>query len=269
MTWLPIALAAASAAVLVAGPRAGSARLAGLSAAATSPTGRPLPVGELPVVAALPVLLLLLAGPVAGVLGAGAAVLVHRRRRERQRTAAHDRERAAALDALSLLAVELRTGRSTAEALEAAAAVAVGPTQFALAAAAASVRLGGDVAAALVSADSAVPEALRGLAACWQVCSSAGSGLAAGVERLDEGLRAAEEQRRAVDAELAGPRATAGLLAVLPVAGIGLAAALGAHPLQVLLHTPVGLACLACGLLLDAAGVLWTRRLVAAAVGHA
>jgi tight adherence protein B len=97
------------------------------------------------------------------------------------------------------------------------------------------------------------------------VCSSAGSGLAAGIDRLQEGLRAAESQRRAVDAELAGPRATAGLLAVLPVAGLGLAAALGAHPVQVLLHTRFGLYCLLLGLGLDAAGVMWTRRLVASA----
>jgi tight adherence protein B len=78
-------------------------------------------------------------------------------------------------------------------------------------------------------------------------------------------MRAAEAQRRAIEAELAGPRASAQLLAVLPLVGVGFAAALGAHPVHVLLHTPVGVGCLLAGLLLDATGVLWTRRLVSAA----
>jgi tight adherence protein B len=112
-----------------------------------------------------------------------------------------------------------------------------------------------------------VPEVLTGLAACWSVCSAAGHGLAAGVERLEDGLRAAEAQRRAVETELAAPRATAALLAVLPLGGIWLAVALGAHPVHVLLHTPVGMVCLALGVALDGLGLLWTARLVARAVG--
>lgn len=106
---------------------------------------------------------------------------------------------------------------------------------------------------------------LRALAACWTVCARSGAGLAAAVDRLEEGLRAEQAQRRALDAELAGPRATAALLAVLPLVGLLLAAALGADPLRVLLHTPLGLLCLVTGLALDAAGVLWTRRLAARA----
>jgi tight adherence protein B len=107
-----------------------------------------------------------------------------------------------------------------------------------------------------------VPDVLAGLAACWQVCSSAGSGLAAGVDRLEEGLRAAEAQRRAIETELAAPRATAGLLAVLPVGGVWLAAALGAHPIHVLLHTSLGIGCLFVGLALDGLGLMWTGRIV-------
>jgi tight adherence protein B len=110
-----------------------------------------------------------------------------------------------------------------------------------------------------------VPELLRALAACWTVCSSSGSGLATAVERLEEGLRAEQARRRAVDAELAGPRATAALLAVLPLAGMVLATGLGADPVAMLLHTPLGLVCLSGGLLLDALGLWWTARLVARA----
>ena len=112
-----------------------------------------------------------------------------------------------------------------------------------------------------------MPEVLRALAACWTVCAASGSGLATAVEQLGEGLRADQERRRAVEAELAGPRATAGLLAVLPVAGLLLATGLGADPAGVLLHTPLGLACLTGGLLLDGLGLLWTGRMVARAGG--
>jgi tight adherence protein B len=176
-------------------------------------------------------------------------------------------ERTRALEALAVLAADLRVGRGPADALAAAADVAVGGTSRALLAAASAARLGGDVPGALTAEPSAVSDVLRGLAACWTVCLVAGSGLASGVDRLTEGLRAAEAQRRAVDAELAGPRATALLLAALPLAGIGLAGALGADPLRVLLHTPAGVSCLIAGIALDAAGWLWTRRLVAGASG--
>ena len=113
-----------------------------------------------------------------------------------------------------------------------------------------------------------MPEVLRALGACWTVCAGSGAGLASAVERLEEGLRADAAQRRAVDAELAGPRATAGLLAVLPAGGLLLAAGLGADPLRVLLTTPVGLLCLTVGLALDGLGLWWTGRLVASAGGR-
>ncbi len=54
---------------------------------------------------------------------------------------------------------------------------------------------------------------------------------------------------------------------MLPVVGLLLAAALGADPLSVLLHTSLGLVCLVTGVGLDALGVLWTSRLVRRAGG--
>ena len=178
-----------------------------------------------------------------------------------------------AVEACGALAAELRAGRPPADALDRAASVAAGPFRDALQAAAATARLGGDVAAALTAPaagrPSAVAQVARALAACWTVCAGTGAGLAAAVERLEEGLRADRAQQQALAAELASPRATAGLLAVLPVAGLLMAAGLGADPLHVLLHTPLGLVCLAAGLSLDAAGVWWTQRLVVRAGGSA
>ena len=208
------------------------------------------------------------AGVVPALLLLGGAAAGVRVQRARARAAARRLERSRAVEACGALAAELRAGRAPAEALLAAADLAVGPFRDRLLAAAGAARLGGDGAAALRPRDgTAVPEMLQSLGACWTVCSGSGSGLAAAVERLEEGLRADQARRRAVEAELAGPRATATLLAVLPVAGLLLATGLGADPVPVLLSTPLGLACLAGGLLLDGAGVWWTGRLVARAGG--
>ncbi len=176
-------------------------------------------------------------------------------------------ERSAALEALAVLAAELRAGRPAGLALAGGAEVAIGGTAEALRAGAGASRTGGDVAVALlVPTGSAVPEVLRGLAACWSVCTELGHGLAAAVDRLEQGVRAAEDQRRAVAAELAGPRATALLLAALPLGGVALAFGLGADPVAVLLHTPAGVTCLVVGLLVDLLGVRWTQALVARAL---
>lgn len=256
--WLAAALAGASTAVLVALPQPGSLRFRDLS---TTPRRLPPRVAWRPLVLVVPVALVL--GPAAAVLAGGAVVLTDRVLRARSARRAAATEQARAMEACGVLASELRAGRDPAEALAAAAAAAAGPSAAALAAAAAAGRLGGDVPAALVSSTgSAVAPELRALAACWTVCASSGSGLASSVARLEEGLRAERARRRAVDAELAGPRATAGLLAVLPAVGLLMAAGLGADPLHVLLGTPLGLVCLVLGLGLDALGVLWTGRLV-------
>jgi tight adherence protein B len=253
---MPVLLAGSAAALLVAPPRDGALRLQTTAAPLRRSSSPALASGAVAVVAAL-----LLFGPVAASLVALGSVLLQRSSQRRRSAAAAHRERARALDALSMLGAELRTGRTPADAFEAAAGIACGASSVALGAAAAAARLGGDVGSALTAAPSAVGSVLTALAACWRVCSDAGSGLAMAVERLEDGLRAAEAQRTALAAELAGPRATTQLLAVLPAVGIALAAGLGAHPLDFLLRTTPGVGCLTIGLALDGLGVVWTRRL--------
>jgi tight adherence protein B len=265
----PAVLAAAATAVLIGLPELpATARLGGPAGSGAPPPGlRRLPGWSAALLAAA--LLGVLSGPAAGA-GAGVLTLVGRRAwAARQDRGSRDQERAGAVEALSVLASDLRAGRPPESALAAAAGVAVGSVAHLLQAAADAGRVGADPAAVLGqgAAGSVAPDLLAGLAACWEVCSSTGSSLAAAVDRLSEALRAEQAQRQAVDAELAGPRATAVLLAVLPVAGIGLAAALGARPLHVLLHTALGGGCLALGIGLDLVGLWWTGRLVAAAGG--
>ncbi|MFD5324774.1 type II secretion system F family protein [Streptomyces sp. NPDC127092] len=184
----------------------------------------------------------------------------------RLRAARALRERKARADRVVALcgtvAGELRAGWQPAQALAFAARTtgALGGQEAAVLAAA---RFGGDVPEALRrAARDEGAEGLAGMAACWQVAVDGGAGLAAGLDRLEAALRAHQDQRERLRAQLAGAWATVAVLAVLPVAGLGLGAALGARPLWVLLHTPAGLACLAVGGALEAAGLWWAARIV-------
>lgn len=258
----------AGAAVCVAGglPARAALRLDLLRARPAVRPPSPRAAGALVVVL---VAVVLGAGP--ALLAAAAAVAAPRVLRTRAASQGRHVERRRAVEACAALAAELRAGRTPAQALQVAADLAGGPSASALRAAASAALWGGSVPGALRAGAerSSVPEVLRGLAACWQVCAQAGSGLAAAVERLADGLRARQAQERAVAATLAGPRASAALLALLPLAGVALAAGLGARPLHVLLHTPLGLVCLVVGLALDVLGLLWTRQLVVRAAGSA
>ncbi|WP_322942308.1 type II secretion system F family protein [Actinacidiphila yeochonensis] len=130
-------------------------------------------------------------------------------------------------------------------------------------------RFGGDVPQALREAARRSPGAhgLRAVAACWQVAVDGGAGLASALDRVAGALRAEADQREDVRAQLAGPRSTAVLLALLPAFGLVLGTGLGAGPVTVLLHTRTGLACLATGALLEWAGLAWTARIARAAEG--
>ncbi|MFF3542340.1 type II secretion system F family protein [Streptomyces platensis] len=176
-----------------------------------------------------------------------------------------DRQAAAVIALCAAVAGELRAGRQPAQALLAAGASGLGAAGSAVLAAA---RYGGDVPQALrVAARQPGAVGLTGMAACWQVAVEGGAGLASGLEKIAAGLRAQRDQRDELRAQLAGPRATALMLALLPAAGLLMGSALGADPLRVLLHTPAGWGCLVVGGLLEWGGVVWTARIVAAAEG--
>lgn len=130
----------------------------------------------------------------------------------------------------------------------------------------AAAELGGDVASAMrLCAEAPGAEGMRALAAAWDVAGSSGAALAAVLERLAQSLRSDDDARAEVEATLGPPRATAKMLAVLPLFGLGLGASIGAHPVGFLLGTPWGLACLAAGALLSLVGLWWVERLASAA----
>lgn len=210
---------------------------------------------------------------VLGVLGesvlpmvAGAAAVPLVRRWLRRRELRKDRELRAdgVVDLCGAVVGELRAGREPGQALLVAVR-GTGVLGAAEAGVSAAARFGGDVPRALGQA-ACEPglDGLAGVAACWRVAVDGGAGLAAGLDRLEGALRAERRRREELRAQLAGAWSTVAVLALLPVLGMGLGAALGADPLRVLLHSPAGLACLVVGGLLEAAGLLWAGRIVRA-----
>ncbi|WP_369696583.1 type II secretion system F family protein [Nocardiopsis sp. YSL2] len=106
------------------------------------------------------------------------------------------------------------------------------------------------------------------LAVCWEVAADTGAPLADVVDTLAEGLTEQEERRAEAAARTAGPRTTAMVLGGLPLVGLLMASGLGGSPLVFLFTTPLGLACLALGVVLDLLGAWWTLRMVRSALAE-
>lgn len=157
------------------------------------------------------------------------------------------------------LAGEMRAGQPTQPALDHCAA-----TWPELEPVAAASRLGADVPAALHRL-AARPGAgrLRDLAAAWQVSAGSGTGMAVALTRIAESARHQHATRTLVAGELASARATAWLVALLPVVSLTMGAGMGGDPWGFLLDTTPGLACLAGGLGLALAGLAWVDRIAA------
>jgi tight adherence protein B len=253
-----VLLAAAAGAVLVRDP---TTRLQRLDPVATLP-GRPTRPRLRAAAAAAAALLVVAVVTGAALLAVAAGVAVATvvrvvAGRARRRRA--DSVRTAVVDLLTALAAELRAGSEPRAALAAAGASGLALLAPVVAAARSPVA---DPAAALdLIACEAGAGGLADLAVTWRVVTDTGAGQAAVVERLAAAARADAAVRREVAAQLAGPRATALLLAGLPAAGVGLGTALGADPLGFLLGGRPGRACLLAGVLLVAAGTTWTEAI--------
>ncbi|MFH7595946.1 type II secretion system F family protein [Streptomyces racemochromogenes] len=200
------------------------------------------------------------------VLGAVSVPLLRRWLRVRERERVRAARAAGVLELCGAVVGELRAGAQPGQALTAAIRRTAagpggpGPAEAAVLAAAA---FGGDVARALhEAAREPGAEGLAGMAACWRVSVDGGAGLAAGLDRLEGALRAERDRKESLRAQLAGARSTTVVLALLPLVGLLMGTGLGADPLKVLLHSPVGWGCLAAGAVLEVLGLLWCRRIV-------
>ncbi len=106
--------------------------------------------------------------------------------------------------------------------------------------------------------------AWRALGAAWRVATICGAPLAAALRAFAEALRDREAARRDIEVALAGPRATARIVMLLPLIAVLLGLLMGVD-LVATLSTPIGAACIAAGGLLIVGARRWMRRLLRAA----
>lgn len=191
-----------------------------------------------------------------------AATVAERRRRRKRRLAAH-RERNELAAALEVLVSELRVGSHPVRAFEVAAAESGGAVGAALRAVSARAVLGADVPGGLRSvAGSSINRAdWTRLAGFWELATE--HGLAISDLMRAAHLDMVERQRFSarVDAGMAGARATAVILAGLPVLGVAMGQLIGAAPLNFLTGPGAGGWFLLTGVALVCGGLRWADRI--------
>jgi tight adherence protein B len=180
------------------------------------------------------------------------------------------RREEAQMRAVRLLCQELEAGAAPSGAWAAAAAIAADSSPYFQAAAAAA-SAGQDAGLALRTATRAsdVPgrgeASLQRLGSAWSASAALGGSGSAVLERWLEDMDARARGRDALAAALAGPRASAAMIAGLPIVGIGLGSAMGTAPLRVLTGSGIGIALGALGFAFELAGLLWVRQIIRSA----
>ncbi|MHA7650149.1 type II secretion system F family protein [Mycobacterium sp. ML4] len=196
----------------------------------------------------------------AGALAGAVAGVRYRRRRTRRRAAHEGRALQAGLD---VLVGELRVGAHPVQAFDVAADETDGAVSAAMRAVAARARLGADVAAGLRAAAgaSALPQHWERLAACWQLATEHGLGIATLMRAAQRDIAERQRFSATVASGLAGARATAAILAGLPLLGLLLGQLMGARPLRYLFSGHAGGWFLMVGIGLTCLGLWWSDRI--------
>jgi len=191
----------------------------------------------------------------------GATVFLRYRRRRRSRRAT-DEGRTLEI-ALDVLVGELRVGAHPVRAFCVAADETDGTVAASLRGVAARARLGADVTAGLRTAarSSALPAHWDRLAVCWQLASDQGLAIATLMRAAQRDIIERQRFSARVTSGMAGARATAAILAGLPVLGVLLGQLIGARPLSFLLSGHAGGWLLVVGLTLACGGLLWADRI--------
>jgi Flp pilus assembly protein TadB len=198
---------------------------------------------------------LLAGGPVAGAFASSYALLVVRGWLGGRRNAKFARDFDRQLDEITTAAADLRAGLPATVALGALCRFRRHHTG----------RPGGPVPGPVGRRDGAA-RAGRLVGAAHEVAERIGAPLAEILDRIDADLRAQSRLRAAVAAQVEGARATAVLLAALPLGGVAIGYTLGVDMARTLLHTPVGAGCALAGLVLQCAGLAWSHLLCRGAV---
>jgi tight adherence protein B len=191
-----------------------------------------------------------LGGPVAAIAGLAYGGLAARAALRRRTTQHAERARRRQLDGLCALAADLRAGLPVSTAtLDSTGTV-----------------MGEDTGPSVAPAGGQ-PNRITGLArSAVRLAEQTGAPLADLLDRIEADARAMDRGLAAAAAQAAGARATAMLLAGLPLGGIALGYGIGVDPLAVLLRTPIGAGCAVGAIGLQLAGLAWADRLGGGAV---
>lgn len=197
---------------------------------------------------------------VAAIIAIAAGARIRRRRRGIRRLA----EGRAMAAALEVLVGELSVGAHPVAAFGVAAVETDGPVGDALRAVANRARLGADVAEGIrtVARRSAVPGYWNRLAVSWELAAEHGLAIAVLMRTAHRDIVDRQRFADRTYAALAGARATAAILAALPVLGVLLGQLIGAHPVRFLLGGGLGGGLLLAGVGLICAGVSWADRIL-------
>ncbi len=162
-----------------------------------------------------------------------------------------------------MLVGELCVGSHPVRAFLVAAEESVGAVALSLRAVAARARLGADVTAGLRAAarSSSLPAQFDRLAVCWQLASDHGLAIATLMRAAQRDIAERQRFSARVSSSMAGARATATILAGLPVLGVLLGQLIGARPLSFLLSGHGGGWLLVVGSILVCGGLLWSDRI--------
>jgi tight adherence protein B len=212
--------------------------------------------GALCVGAVAGTLLVALLGGVVAFAGARAWAGVRRERTQ-------DARLAGLADGLGALTAELRAGRALEPATSAAVA-ACGNDESGLDLARAvrgqAPRSGRP--APVSTRHGPVTSATERISAAVQLSTRTGCSLADVLAAVHDDLRSRRRQQQELGAAIAAPRASAMLLAGLPLLGLAMGSGIGADPWHVLTATATGQVLLVLGVALELAGLAWSRRLV-------
>jgi len=193
------------------------------------------------------------------------------------RQAVADRRRRAAvvdmLAGLRMLGRELHAGAEPAVAAASACSAARGAGAVVLAELAQLTRsddrskTGGSAdpatsAAATGPGDTPTAQVLARLRSGWLLTRRHGVAFTPLIEDLAVDLAEQLAADRERSGEVAGPRTSGYVMAVLPMLGLMLGAGMGADPVHVLMASPVGNVLLLVGMSLTCGGLLWSARIV-------
>ncbi|RBY77858.1 pilus assembly protein TadB [Blastococcus sp. TF02-09] len=199
----------------------------------------------------------ILSTPLVAALGAAAAAAGVRAWTRRRATAQVEAAIRGLADGLGALAADLRSGRSLVAAVSTAEHACGDP-----AAGRSLVRAVRTPEVTPAEEPREIADALGRIAAATRLSTRTGCSLAAVATAVEDDLRARARHRAELRAATAGPRASAAVLAGLPVLGLLMGSGVGADPWRVLTTTGTGQVLLVGGVALEAAGLVWSHRLV-------